>query len=176
MIYGLITGEMPSPLAWAGTAFCVPATVLLSVAGPPVGTGGVRLSFLYGVLAGIGFGGFFIAVSRSSEGAGLWPLLAARCLSIMTVGALAFFLRRPVRIAPGNWGLVLFTGLLDMSANIAFLLAARAEMLILVTVVTSLFPAPTVLLARVLMGQKLGPARAAGLCMAIAGVALIGLR
>jgi drug/metabolite transporter (DMT)-like permease len=181
MIFGLLAGEMPSPPAWFGAVLCLPATALLSLSSSSEGTRGkdargVGPSFLYGVLAGIGFGGFFITVSRSGVGAGIWPLLSARFFSIMTTGAFAIFLRSPISIAAGNRRLVLVTGALDMGANIAFLLASRSEMLILVTIVTSLFPAPTVLLARIFMGQKLGLLRTAGLCMAVAGIALIGLR
>ena len=202
MAFGLILGEAPSALAWGGAALCLPATFLLTWEGlpapgggsgggagmnaPPGGEGGTgradrpeglsgtRASFLYGLLAGIGFGGFFIAVSRPGDGAGLWPLVAARCVSILAMGAAAVYLGRPLRILPGGRRMVLSAGLFDMGANIAFVLAARSELLVLVTVVTALYPAPTVLLARVFMGQRLGGFRKAGLLLAVAGAALIG--
>jgi drug/metabolite transporter (DMT)-like permease len=62
-----------------------------------------------------------------------------------------------------------------MGANILFLLATRTGLLSMVSVVSSLFPAPTVILARIFMKEHIPPLRIAGLGLAIAGVALIGL-
>jgi drug/metabolite transporter (DMT)-like permease len=69
----------------------------------------------------------------------------------------------------------LAAGILDMGANIAFLMASRMGLLMLASAITSLYPAPTVLLARMFMGQKLGPGRLAGLALAVAGTALIAM-
>ena len=183
MAFGLILGERPSPLAWAGTALCLPAAVLLSLetgrAGEAAARRAVRRGLLLGLVAGAGFGGFFVAMSRTPAASGLWPLLAARATSVSAVLlVLAVTRGRGARgrlaVAARDLGWVLAGGLLDMGANIAFLLAARSGLLVLVTVITATFPGPTVLLARLIMGQRLGPARGAGLAMAIAGVALIG--
>ncbi len=182
MGFGLLLGEAPSAAARAGAALCLPATVLLSLPQPdPHGPGrpearaAVRRALLLGLAAGAGFGGFFIAVSRPPAGAGFWPLVAARLTSV-TAALLACALtgRRPA-VAARDLGIVLAAGVFDMGANIAFVLAARSGLLILVTVVAAMYPAPTVLLARLVLRQGLGPARAAGLALAIAGVALIGV-
>ena len=187
MAFGLVLGERPSPLAWAGTALCLPAAVLLSVetggGGGAAGRAAVRRGLLLGLAAGAGFGAFFIAMSRTPASSGLWPLVAARATSVSAaLLVVAIGRRRSVSrgaggrlaVAARDLGWVLGGGLLDMGANIAFLLAARSGMLVLVTVITATFPGPTVLLARLVMRQRLGPARSAGLAMAIAGVALIG--
>ena len=71
--------------------------------------------------------------------------------------------------------LVIAAGILDMSANVAFVLAARSELLTLVTIVTSLFPLPTVVLAWVFFREHIPAFRVVGLLLAIAGVALIGV-
>jgi len=181
MLFGLIAGESPSPAGWAGAALCLPSTVLLTWEGFPSGGAGggpgasaARRSLRIGLLAGLGFGGFFIAVSRTGADAGLWPLVAARCASILAVGASALLLRRRLGVGAGARRIAISAGILDMGANIAFLLAARSGMLVVVSVVTALYPGPTVLLARIFMGQRLGPAKAAGLVLAVAGTALIG--
>jgi drug/metabolite transporter (DMT)-like permease len=175
LVFGLTLGESPSALAWLGTALCLPAVVLLSAEG---GAGNRRLlldSFLYGIFAGLGFAGFFISVSRTGADAGLWPLLSARFASIFAVLVLALLLKKKIKIAPQTLGVVISAGIFDMGANIAFLLASRAGMLILVTTVTSLYPGPTVLLARLVFHQPIGPARFAGLVLAVAGVILISI-
>jgi drug/metabolite transporter (DMT)-like permease len=63
-----------------------------------------------------------------------------------------------------------------MLANVCFLLATRTGLLMLVTLITSLYPAPTVILARLVHGQRISLPRAVGIALALAGVALIGLK
>ncbi len=177
MAYGAILGERPSALAIAGALLCLPAIVLLSWGGE--GEGGrkeIRSAMVQGLVAGLGFGCFFVAVSRSSPGSGLWPLLASRLVSILVMGA-ALLLRgqRPLIAKAGRLTTAL-AGTADMGANILFLLAARSGLLSLVSVVTSLYPAPTVILGRIFLGQKVPRIRVAGIGLAIAGVALISLR
>ncbi len=172
MTFGIATGEQPSSLVWIGSFLCIPAILLLSV-----GKGGIaseiRGSLLYGLLAGIGFGGFFIAISRTGSGAGLWPLVSARAVSMSIVFAASLIGKQSIR---PNWNSLLqiaAAGLFDMAANIAFMLAARRGMLILVSVITSLYPAPTVILAKVFFKQTMGILKIAGLVFAIAGMACI---
>jgi drug/metabolite transporter (DMT)-like permease len=176
LAFGLIFGERPSPLAVAGAALCLPAIFFLSwekrVAGG-LGAGGTLPGLLHGLGAGIGFGFFFIMMSKAGEGNDLWPLIAARLCSIGMFLAVAAARREPIRVERKNIAIVAAAGVLDMGANIAFLLASRLGLLMLASAVTSLYPAPTVLLARMFMGQKLGPARLVGIALAIAGTALI---
>lgn len=134
-----------------------------------------RRALLYGVVAGIGFGGFFILISRTGTGSGLWPLAAARTASIIAILIVA--LTQRVRLIPHRTGasLIGVAGLLDMAANVFFLLASRIGLLMISTVVTSLYPAPTVLLARAIHKERLGWARVIGLVVALAGVALMAI-
>jgi len=176
MAFGLLLGETPSVPAWIGAALCLPAVLLLSYErSGREARREVRKSLLVGVLAGLGFGGFFIAVSRPGADAGIWPLVASRAASILSISTAALVLRRSMRPASGGLWIVITAGLCDMGANIAFVLGSREGLLILVTIITSLFPGPTVLLARIFMHQRLGPARLAGFILALAGVALIGV-
>jgi drug/metabolite transporter (DMT)-like permease len=66
-------------------------------------------------------------------------------------------------------------GLLDISANLAFMYATRSGLLMIVSIVTSLYPAPTVLLAGIFLGEKLPPRRVAGLILALTGIVLVGI-
>ena len=71
--------------------------------------------------------------------------------------------------------LILLVGLLDMAANIAFVAASGRGSLSLVTIITATYPAPTVLLARLVLGERIGLLRLAGLVLAVSASAMIGL-
>jgi len=176
VVLGIALGERPDALAWAGIALAFPAIVLLT-RGPAGRTDTllVRRAAFLGALAGLGFGLFFFAVSRTSHQSGLWPLLAARVMTITVVLLFALFTRRRLRPARGGFPVILLSGALDMGANIAFLLASRLGMLSIVAVVTSLYPGPTVLLAWAVFRERMSAARVAGLALAVTGVALISL-
>ena len=174
---GVAAGERPGSLAWIGMALAVPALVLLSAG--PAGKGKtsavVRRAALLGTAAGIGFGLFFFAISRTSHTSGLWPLVAARATTISIVVVFALFSGRSLRPARTGLAIVLLSGVFDMGANIAFLLATRAGMLSTVAVVASLYPGPTVFLAWLVLRERLTPVRILGLVLALAGVALLSV-
>jgi len=181
VIFGLAAGDRPSLHAWIGIALCLPAVLLLTATGAGANTdsahekAATRRALLHGLLAGVGFGSFFIAISRPSAGAGLWPLIAARSVSIGVVALTAVATGRSLKVERRTLLTVLAAGMLDMGANVAFVMATRGSLLSLVTIVTSVFPAPTVLLAWFFFRERIPLFRFAGLVMAIAGVALIGL-
>jgi drug/metabolite transporter (DMT)-like permease len=176
VVIGVTMGERPGMLAWLGIAAAAPAIVLLTAG--PAGAhkeGVVRRAALLGAGAGISFGLFFVAISRTSHASGLWPLVAARLSTMMLMGGVALIGRRSPRVSPANAPQLLIAGALDMGANIAFLLASRSGMLSIVAVISALYPGPTVLLARVVLKEKLTGPRIAGLALALAGVALISV-
>jgi drug/metabolite transporter (DMT)-like permease len=176
VLIGLALGERPGALAWVGIGLAVPAIVLLA-AGPVehAQKGIVRGAMLLGTAAGVGFGLFFVAISRTSSASGLWPLAAARLATITLVVFTAVLARRSLRPARGGFLIVLLCGALDMGANIAFLLATRVGLLSITAVVTSLYPGPTVLLALLVFRERLTVPRVLGLTLALAGVALISV-
>ena len=178
VLFGLLLGERPAAMAVAGSALCLPAILLLTWEGSAGERGGkaARTALGYGILAGLGFGSFFITLSRASPGAGLWPLVAARAASIFAFAIALRCARQPFRIARNACAPALAAGAADMAANILFLLASQSGLLSLVAVIASLFPAPTVILARIFLGQRLPATRWAGLALALTGVALISLR
>jgi drug/metabolite transporter (DMT)-like permease len=135
--------------------------------------GAVRRAGLLGVLAGLGFGLFFFSISRTTHGSGLWPLVAARVATVSLVTVYLLVARKPVRLSRGSVPLVVFSGALDMGANIAFLLASRIGMLSISAAVAALYPGPTVILAWVILRERVTALRVIGLTLALAGVALI---
>lgn len=172
VVAGLILGERPSALAWLGVGAALPAIWLVS--------GGARDQTSrpskagMGFAAGIGFGLFFVLIAQTPAESGLWPLVPARVVSISLVAALGAA-TGTMRVKAGNLAIVAWAGLLDMAANVAFLIASRSALLALVAVVTSLYPAATVVLARVVLHERLRGRQPLGLALAVAGVVLIAL-
>jgi len=174
IVAGVLLGESPSTTAWMGVALALPAILLLSLAREP-GARFDRRSIVYGVAAGVGFGGYYILIDRTGTGSGFWPLAAARVASIGLVAVVAVASRRKLVVSSGARRFAVLAGSLDMAANVFFLLATRLGLLVTSAVVSSLYPAPTVVLARVFDRQRLGPRRIAGLVLSLAGVALMAV-
>jgi drug/metabolite transporter (DMT)-like permease len=177
LAFGLIIGERPSVAALVGAGLCLPAVILLSMGGKEEGKRAeLRSALIQGCVAGVGFGFFFIAVSRTSPDSGLWPLIASRSASLCIILATLLIRREKLEIAKGSRAITLAAGLADMGANICFLLASRTGLLSLASIVSSLYPAPTVILGRIVFKEKIPVSRLAGLLLAIGGVVLISLK
>ena len=134
---------------------------------------GTKRALVLGVLAGLGFGAFFILISKTSEASGLWPLAASKVASIGVALIVGAIMPGRLRVNRASRMPAIVAGVLDMGANVLFLVSTRIGLLAISGVVSSLYPAPTVLLAAVLDGQKLSAVRAVGLILALAGVALM---
>jgi drug/metabolite transporter (DMT)-like permease len=123
--------------------------------------------------SGVAIGFFFLALAQTGPGAGMWPLVASRLVSVTLFGAVAIAggrsLRMPARVA----ALVVVAGVVDMFANALYLLAARQGPLSIVVTLSSLYPASTVLLARVVLRERLSPWQITGVGCALVAVVLI---
>lgn len=154
-----------------------PTVPLVSSAGPATGVRarmGERPGIAEAIGAGIGFGFFFTFLGQASGDAELWPLLAARSSVLVAAGAAAVT-RTSLRAPAGSWPLIALVGVLDMTANLLYLFAERRGLLSLVAVLVSLYPAATVLLARVVLSERLSRMQLVGLVAAAAGIVLIGV-
>lgn len=123
--------------------------------------------------AGAGFGAFFILLAQTGPGDAVWPLLSSKVASVVLLLAAALLRRAPLRPPAGAVLLVIGAGVLDMSANALYLLATRYGLMSLVAVLTSLYPAATILLARVVLHERLARVQVVGLLAAACGVVLI---
>ena len=130
---------------------------------------------LIGIAAGIGFGLSVIAISRVSADTTLWPIAAARIAGIAGLVPILLVTRRPVRVVRGSWIYIVLAGILDMTGTIAFLQASRGTLLAIAAVITSLYPAPTVILGAVVLKEHITATRGVGLVLAVAGIALISV-
>ena len=177
-VFGLVAGERPSALASAGVV-CALLAIFIVGRTPPdsdvqisPGWAGSR-GLPEAIAAGIGFGAFFIFLSNASAGSGIWPLVGARLASLALLWLLLAALPGTVSIRKETNVLILGAGLLDIVANALFLYATRGGLLTLVAVLSSLYPAATVLLARVVLIERLSRTQVGGVVLAVAGMALI---
>ncbi|MFI0419334.1 EamA family transporter [Spongiactinospora sp. 9N601] len=173
VLFGLVSGERPALTALAGVALALAAVLLVSRAPKGAAASAPTGPLLSALAAGAGFGGFFILVAQAPHDAGLWPLAGARTVSIALVVVLALITRRTVRPGPGALPIIAVSGVLDMLANMLYLLAAQRGLLSLVAVLVSLYPATTILLARFVLRERLRRLQMGGVVMALAAVALI---
>ncbi|MFC4054492.1 EamA family transporter [Actinomadura syzygii] len=134
---------------------------------------------LMAAVSGACFGIFYVLLKTAGDDAGLWPIVGARVgtLSIVAVALLAVVLRGS-GLGPRMPGrtmiaLALLSGVLDAGANALYFLAAHRGMLSLAAVLTSLYPAITVLLARIAYSERLRVVQRVGMAVAVAGVALV---
>ena len=174
---GLVLGERLGPAAVAGIVLALVAVVLVAAEDGLASLRSARAATVAPALAaGAGFGLFFVLLERTGDGAGLSPLAAARVVSVLLVGALALATARSVRVPGPVLPVVLAAGVGDMAANALFLLATQAGGQLAVTgVLASLYPVSTVVLAQVLLRERLAGAQQAGLAVAAAAVVLIAL-
>jgi uncharacterized membrane protein len=123
--------------------------------------------------AGLAIGAFFLALARTSADAGLWPLLTARVASVLMFGAATIYGTRSYRMPTRVLMTAIAGGILDMLANVLYLLAARHGPLTLVATLSSLYPASTVLLAWIVLGERITPRQWIGVVFALTAIAAI---
>ncbi len=173
---GFLTGDRPPILTWIGIGCAIPAIWLVSTTpGPDTAERRGRLDpgVVDGVLAGMGFGLMFAALGQVSDSAGLGPLAAAEVVSVFAIVILATLLGHGwlPRERESWWGLVV--GALAAAAAILFLVASQTGMLTVAAVLASLYPVFTVMLAAVVLRERVAPAQAVGLILARAAVVLV---
>jgi drug/metabolite transporter (DMT)-like permease len=125
------------------------------------------------LVSGVAIGFFFLALAQTRPEAGMWPIVVARTLSSTFFGALVLARRQSLRMAPPVLLLVLMCGAVDMFANALYLLAARQGPLSVVVTLSSLYPASTVLLARVVLAERLNTLQITGVACALGAIVLI---
>ena len=175
VLVGLAEGERPSTLQVAGMAIALAGVILASRepieegADPPN-----RAAIGLALVAAAGFGTFFVGIDKASATAEVpWVIVVQRCssLALLVIAALAVRPTLP-RDAPSL--LILgMVGLLDLGANGLYALATTKGLLSVVSVLGSLYPAVTVVLARFVLAERIARVQEVGVVLALAGVIAI---
>jgi uncharacterized membrane protein len=174
---GLALGERLSVVTTLGIALAAVAIVLIGQEQGSVPRSltqqatarGIALSIVAGLLVGV----FFISLERTSAGSGLWPLVPARVVAISLFGGTAWAGGRPVLVPRSVAGIAVGAGALDMLANALFLIAVQQGPLSIVATLASLYPASTIILARLILGERWSRLQAAGIATALAATTMI---
>lgn len=175
----LAAGERPGPAVYAGGLICLVAIAAVSMERGPPGQSANRPGTARGIacggLSGVAFGMFMLFLRNAGESGVLWPAAASRITGTVIMIGVAAWLGAPPAWRGGGRLLLaaIAAGVLDAGANVCYLLATRAGLLGLAVVLTSLYPGVTVLLARVVLGERLRSVQRAGLVLAAVGVLLV---
>jgi drug/metabolite transporter (DMT)-like permease len=179
VIFAFAMGERLRPLTFAGVALALVAIFLVSRPASSGNTEGRKSGngfppgFGLALLSGLSVGIFFLSLARTSPSAGMWPLIAARISSISLFVVIAFVARRTLWMNRTAAGTATLGGALDMAANAVYMTAARIGPLSIVVTLASLYPASTVILARIILKEHLSWPQLAGIACALAAVVLI---
>lgn len=166
---GVLGGERPGPLSAVAIAIALVAIVLAT--GGTARGGGSVTGLLLGLGSGVGFGVFFTALGTTPDDSGLWPLLVGR-LTAVPLLAVILVVGRHRGPWPG-WRLMALSGLLDVAANVLFVLAVRAGTLGVSAVVVSLYPVVVVVVAWLVLRERLTGVQLCSVGLALAAGALL---
>ena len=171
LIVGMTLGERPTLTAMSGVLLAIVAIILVSQSGETAASTGVPLAIASGIAIGI----FLVFLARSGPSAGQWPLIAARIVSVSFFAIVGLLRREKLMPSRQSLPLVIGGGALDMLANILYVIAVRGGMLSIVATLTSLYPTSTIILARIVLHERLQALQQIGVvCAAIAIVLIVG--
>lgn len=174
VIVGIALGNQLGVGAGTGVVIAIPAIAMVSWQPHVTDRRTARAGPFYGTLAGLGFALLFIALDQAGTHTGAWPLLPGQIVSLVLVAPFAYrgmrAAGRPSRTATA---LTLGVGVLSGTANLLFLAATGHGQLAIVAVLTALYPAVTVLMARVFLSERWTRVQAIGLLIAAAAVILV---
>lgn len=172
---GAATGERPSILTWVGVGCALPAIWLVSRAAnaPDAPRRGRAAELTDGLLAGLGFGLLFTALGQVPEPAGFVPLVLSYGVAVLATAVLATLVGAPWLPRDGAVAGALVVGALGTAATALFLLATQSGLLTVAAVLSSLYPATTVLLAAAVLHERIGRSQGIGLVLALLAVGLV---
>ena len=174
-VVGVLIGNRLPVLGVIGVIAAVVAVALVSWTGRAE-PGERRGGALYGALAGASFALLFIALERAGSGSGAWPVTTgqlASCVLMLPFAIVGF--RRHGRLSAGEWRLPTIAGVLAAAAAFSYLTATGFGELVIIAVMTSMYPAVTVLLARFVLRERWNRLQRIGLLLSAASVVVIAL-
>ena len=170
VLFSAFLQGLPGLLQLVGFVLALIAVGLIS---RPEAAGGRPEGIGLALLAGLGFGGFLILIGQVSPTAIFWPLTAARLSSFLFMLAIVLTRRQGMLPKKSLFPLILLAGALDVAGNAFFVLAAHAGRLDVAAILSSLYPAVTVLLASIILKERVTRLQALGIIFALVAIPLI---
>ena len=174
VVWSIFFGDFPTGVVVAGIVTGIVAIWLVSGGSSRV-LAGDRHGLRFGLIAGLGFGAQLIFFSFTSDGSNIWALLPARIAGGVLIAVIGLRLGKNLLLPRAAMTPGIAAGTLTVIGNGFFIIAAGLESLAVATVVAAMFPAASVLLARIVFKEVLTPRRLAGLALALAAVALVSV-
>jgi drug/metabolite transporter (DMT)-like permease len=176
ILVGLVLGERPTAPQFGGMAMTLGGIALLAFDRRRVEPGrhllpGVGLA----LLAALAFGVFLVAIRYASRPDPLWGVLATRTGSVLALLLLGVAFRSRINVGLPDLPALFAVGILDVGADVLFAFATTLGLLSVVSILSSLYPVATVLLARIILNERMARPQQAGIGLALAGVVLISL-
>ncbi|NKQ56911.1 DMT family transporter [Amycolatopsis sp. K13G38] len=172
-----LLGERPGVMSAVGVALALPAIWLTSAEPAPPGQHRTTPApaLRDALIAGVGFAVQFLGMTRVPLAAGLWPVAASRVVSVVVIIALIAGSRPGLRV-PGGWAITTAgAGALGSVAIVLYWVASHQQLVAIATVLSALYPAIPVVLALVVLRERIGRRQVAGLCGAAGAIALLAL-
>jgi drug/metabolite transporter (DMT)-like permease len=173
VVVGFALGERVGPGALIGVALAFLAVALVSANLEARSISLREPGIVLAVFSGLAIGALYVLLAGGHPDAVLSRLAIARGVSVVVLTAYALLRRESLRPAPKSMRIVLAAGALDMGANLLYVFAANSGMLAIVALITSLYPASTVFLARAFLNERLTRSQWFGVALAACGVVLI---
>jgi drug/metabolite transporter (DMT)-like permease len=171
VVVGITLEGLPSWIAVVGIALAILAVLL--VGGSASSGDGGRRGIPLGLMGGIGIGVYSVAVSRVGDGLVFGPLFVARVVATIVFIVVISVTRGEWRIPRPSWGIVAGVGLIDLLGNASFVAATQVGDLAVATVLGSLYPITTVVLAAIILRERITPRHAIGIATAAIAIGCI---
>jgi drug/metabolite transporter (DMT)-like permease len=171
--YGFARGERPSALQAIGVALAVIGVIAASIERRHDAPREIGAGVGFALLAALCFGGSLIGLSRAAGGGVAWGALTMRIAAVPLVLVLLFTVGPRVMPARRMWLMLALVGAADTGATLLYGAATTRGLLSVVAVLSSLYPIVIVVLARILLSERIARPQLAGVAVALAGVALI---
>lgn len=171
VVVGIVAEGWPSSPTFFGFVLAALSVILISYAPQRSVT---YSGLLIALVAGGGFGGFFVLIAQTQDVAVFWPLAAARATSVVVLGTLMLFRKQSVLPTSQQALLpIVLAGVFDAGGNACFVLAEQAGRLDIASTLSSLYPVSTVVLALFLLRERLSLMQGAGVLLALVAIPLI---
>lgn len=174
-VVSALRGERVPPVGIAGILLALGGILLVSVAAADEGSGSAKLALVYSIVAGVGFAGSMLCYAETTTTSGVLPLIPARLTTVTLLLALALIRRTGFSMDARTRSIALGAGAVDAFANWSLVVALRLGPVAIASVLSSLYPVTTVILARIVLSERVRGLQRAGMVMAILAVVLSAL-